>query len=255
MSSKLEKLIYQYNKYKYKYKTFKQQQQLQMHGGHKDPKSTTDKIILAAILKFHAEFDKVDTSIADDKYKQLFINMENMEDKIGFFNARLPPQSEQHTKLPEGWDTHIIETTECSDGTIYTLDDTIEIKNSSNQIKVEDLLEKLHSGQIEFKFAWSERNKLVFVNFISKNPHDFTNTNYVFRPKKEDVEPYAFYKGECNTPTPSSEIPFYMLLSRQFTTYLTALWLGRGTAEAFKKNYDEYDFSKSLPLRNMSTST
>jgi len=255
MNSELENLIYQYNKYKYKYKRLKKQRQIQMHGGNRDYKSTTEKIILNAIYKFNAKFNKVDASISDEKYKQPFENMENKLDKIGFFNARLPPQSEQHTELPEEWKKHIIETKLCGDegkdGKIHKLD--IEIKNSAKQIGVYEILEKLHRGEIELNFAWSPSNNLVFVNFISKNPHDFTNTNYVFEPSKAYTKPYAFYKGECDSPI--VETPFYLLLSRQFTTALTGSWIGLRPEEAFNKTYAEYDFSKMLPLRNMSKTT
>lgn len=255
MSSKSEKIIHKYNKYKYKYKTLKKQQQLQMHGGNRDYKSTTEKIILNAIYKFYAEFNKVDESIRDEKYKQPFINMENKDDKIGFLNVRLPLQSEQHTELQEDWKDHIVETKLCGDegkdGKIHKLN--IKISNSSKQIGVDEILEKIYNGKIEFKFAWSPSNNLVFVNFISKNADDFTDTNYVFEPSKADTKPYAFYKGECNPPVDGT--PFYMLLSRQFTTVLTGLWIGRVPEEIFKKTYDTYDFSKMLPLRNMSKST
>lgn len=254
MSSKLEKIIHKYNKYKYKYKTLKEQQ-LQMYGGNRDYKSTTEKIILKAIYKFYAEFNKVDESIRDEKYKQPFINMENKDDKIGFFNVRLPLQSEQHTELQEDWRDHIIETNlsdrEGKEGKIHKLN--IKIRNSVNQIGVSEILEKLYNGKIELKFAWSPSNNLVFINFISKNPDDFTETNYVFEPNKTDTKPYAFYEEQYKPLV--DRTPFYQLLSRQFTTILTGLWLGRVPEETFNKTYETYDFSKMLPLRNMSKST
>jgi hypothetical protein len=241
----LKKLHYKTNKYKYKYSQLKKQ--LNMYGGDRDYKATTEKIIVNAIYKFNEKYPLFAEQYLEFKDK-------TTDEKIKFLDEILPAQAEQHTILPDDWKSHIIpSTTKCCDnGIIYKLD--IQIPNSAKQIDVNEILDKLHNEKIELNFGWSRGHNLIFLNFISKNADDFTKTEFVFAPKnvpgRQDTKPYAFYQENC--PDTLSGVQFYQLLSRKFTTDLIGSWIGKNEEETFNKTYESFDFSKFLPLRNMS---
>ena len=132
----------------------------------------------------------------------------------------------------------------------------MKIPNSVRQIDVHELHKGLLDKSIEIDFAWSSNNKVIFVNFISKDPKMFTKTQFVFKPveipDKPVTVPYAYYKGE-HDPNPKDRlIPFYQLLSRQFTTNVLGIWSGTMKQDMFNKLYNSYNFTQNLPPRNMS---